>query len=274
MTDMKIGVLGAGGRMGAALVRRIDEWSGAELAAAAERPDHPAVGKPVGDRGVEVGADARAVFAACDAVIEFSTPEATAAHAQLAAATGTAHVIGSTGLDAAQDAAVRAAAERAPVVQAPNMSVGVNLLFALVERAAAVLGPEYDIEIVEMHHRHKVDAPSGTALGLGRAAAAGRGVDHDRAAARGRDGYTGPRRRGDIGYAVLRGGAVPGDHTVVFAADGERVELGHRAASRDVFADGAVRAALWTHGKPPGLYDMRDVLGLERSPSSAPRSAR
>lgn len=274
MQDMKIGVLGVGGRMGTTLVRRIDDWPGAALAAAAERPDHPAVGKLVGDRDVEVGTDPRAVFETCDAAIEFSTPEATAAHAALAAAAGTAHVIGSTGLDAAQAAAVRAAAARAPVVWAPNMSVGVNLLFALVERAAAVLGDEYDVEIVEMHHRHKVDAPSGTALGLGRAAAAGRGVDHDKAAARGRDGHTGPRRRGDIGYAVLRGGAVPGDHTVVFAADGERVELGHRAASRDVFADGAVRAALWTRGRPPGLYDMRDVLGLERSPSSAPRSAR
>ena len=175
---------------------------------------------------------------------------------------------------------MRAAAARTAILWAPNMSVGVNLLLALTERAARVLGPEYDIEIVEMHHRHKIDAPSGTALGLGRAAAAGRGVDHDAAAVRGRDGRTGPRRAGDIGYAVLRGGGVPGDHTVIFAADGERVELGHRAASRDVFADGAIRAALWVSGKPPGLYDMRDALGLAsrtgpaRSRASAADSAR
>lgn len=274
MTNMKIGLLGAGGRMGTTLVRRIAATPGAALAAAAEAAGHPAVGRAVGDSGIVIGTDPRAVFDACDVAIEFSLPEATAAHAALAAAAGTAHVVGTTGLDAAQTAAVREAAQRAPIVWAPNMSVGVNLLFALVERAARVLGPEYDIEIVEMHHRHKVDAPSGTALGLGRAAAQGRGVDHDSVAARGRDGHTGPRRAGDIGYAVLRGGGVPGDHTAIFAAEGERVELGHRAASRDVFADGAVRAALWTRGRPPGLYDMRDVLGLERNPSSASRSVR
>ena len=274
MTDMKMGLLGAGGRMGTTLVRRIAATPGAALAAAAEAAGHPAVGRAAGDSGVVVGTDPRALFDACDVAIEFSLPEATAAHAALAAETGTAHVIGTTGLDAAQTAAVREAAQRAPIVWAPNMSVGVNLLFALVERAARVLGPEYDIEIVEMHHRHKVDAPSGTALGLGRAAAAGRGVDHDSVAAHGRDGHTGPRRAGDIGYAVLRGGGVPGDHTVVFAAEGERVELGHRAASRDVFADGAVRAALWTAARPPGLYDMRDVLGLQRGPSGASRSVR
>ena len=274
MNDVKIGLLGAAGRMGAALVRRIAATSGATLAAAAEAAGHPAAGSEAGGFGVVIGTDPRAVFDACDVAIEFSLPQATAAHAALAAETGTAHVIGTTGLDAAQAAAVRAAAARAAIVQAPNMSVGVNLLFALVERAAAALGPEYDIEIVEMHHRHKVDAPSGTALGLGRAAARGRGVDHDSVAARGRDGHTGPRRAGDIGYAALRGGGVPGDHNVVFAAEGERVELGHRAASRDVFADGAIRAALWTRGRPPGLYDMGDVLGLERNPSSASRSVR
>ena len=260
---VNIGLLGAGGRMGAAILRRLAAAPGLRLAAAAEHPGHPAVGAPAGDTGAAIGADPLAVFAAADAVIEFSSPEATAAHAAIAAETATAHVIGTTGLDDAQAAAVRAAAARAPIVQAPNMSVGVNLLLALVERAARVLGPEYDIEIVEMHHRHKVDAPSGAALGLGRAAAAGRGVEHDAVAARGRDGHTGPRRAGDIGYAVLRGGGVPGDHTAVFAAEGERVELGHRAASRDIFADGALRAAQWTCGKPPGLYDMRAVLGLE-----------
>lgn len=260
---MNIGLLGAGGRMGAAIIRRLAASPGLRLAAAAERAGHPAIGASAGGAGIPIGADPRAVFAAADAVIEFSSPEATAAHAAIAAETATAHIVGTTGLNDGQAAAVRAAAARAPVVWAPNMSVGVNLLLALVERAARVLGPEYDIEIMEMHHRHKVDAPSGTALGLGRAAAAGRGVEHDAVAARGRDGHTGPRRAGDIGYAVLRGGGVPGDHTVVFAADGERVELGHRAASRDIFADGALRAAQWTRGKPAGLYDMRAVLGLD-----------
>ena len=268
MDDLKIGLLGAAGRMGTTLVRRIGAAQDARVAAAAEAAGHPVLGRDVGEAagvgtlGVVIGADARAVFEAADAVIEFSLPEATAAHAAFAAETGTAHVIGTTGLEPAQAAAVRAAAARAAVVWAPNMSVGVNLLLALTERAARVLGPEYDIEIVEMHHRHKIDAPSGTALGLGAAAAAGRGVDHDSVAARGRDGRTGARRAGDIGYAVLRGGDVAGDHSVVFAADGERLELGHRAGSRDVFADGAVRAALWTRGRPPGLYDMRAVLGL------------
>ena len=268
MDDLRIGLLGVAGRMGTTLVRRIEATAGARLAAAAEAGGHAAAGRDAGEvagigaLGVAIGTDPRAVFEAVDAVIEFSLPEATAAHAALAAETGTAHVVGTTGLDAAQAGAVRAAAARTAVVWAPNMSVGVNVLIALTEQVARVLGPDYDIEIVEMHHRHKVDAPSGTALGLGKAAAAGRGVDHDVAAVRGRDGHTGARRAGDIGYAVLRGGGVAGDHSVIFAADGERVELGHRAGTRDVFADGAVRAALWTRGRPPGLYDMRDVLGL------------
>ncbi len=268
--EMKIGLLGAAGRMGAALVRRITATPGARLAAAAERTGHAAAGRDAGEHagiealGVAIGTDARAVFAAADVVIEFSLPEATAAHAALAAETGTAHVIGTTGLDDSQAASVRAAAANAPVVWAPNMSVGVNLLLSLTEQAARILGPDYDIEIVEMHHRHKVDAPSGTALGLGKAAAAGRGVAHDDAAVRVRDGHTGPRETGAIGYAVLRGGDVPGEHTVIFAGAGERIELGHRAGSRDIFADGAVRAALWTRGQPPGLYDMHSVLGLPR----------
>jgi 4-hydroxy-tetrahydrodipicolinate reductase len=269
MADLGIGVVGAAGRMGAALVRRIAATEGGRLAAAIERPGHPALGRDagaeagVGALGIRIGEDARALFAAADVVIEFSSPEATAAHAGLAGETGTAHVVGTTGLDEAQAAALRAAAQSAAVVWAPNMSVGVNALLALTERLAAVLDESYDIEIVEMHHRHKVDAPSGTALALGRAAAKGRGVDLDAVSARARDGVTGPRRRGDIGFAVLRGGDVVGDHMVVFAADGERVELGHRAASREVFAAGAVRAALWTKGRPPGLYGMREVLGLD-----------
>ncbi len=266
--ETRIGLLGAAGRMGTTLVRRIQATAGARLAAAAERAGHPAAGRDAGETagagalGIEIGSDARAVFEASDVTIEFSSPEATAAHAALAAETGTAYVIGTTGLDGTRAGAVRAAAARVAVVWAPNMSVGVNLLLALTEQVARVLGPAWDIEIVEMHHRHKVDAPSGTALGLGRAAAAGRGVDHDAVAARGRDGHTGARRAGDIGYAVLRGGDVAGDHRVIFATDGERIELAHSAGSREIFADGAVRAALWARGRSPGLYDMRAVLGL------------
>jgi len=268
MADLDIGVVGAAGRMGTALIRRIAGTEGCRLAAAIERPGHPALGHDAGAEagiaalGVAIGPDARALFEAADVVIEFSSPAATAAHAALAGATGTAHVIGTTGLDAAQAAAVRKAARSAAVVWAPNMSIGVNLLLALTEQVAAVLDDAYDIEIVEMHHRHKVDAPSGTALGLGRAAAKGRGVDLEKVSARARDGVTGARRTGDIGFAVLRGGDVVGDHAVVFAGDGERLELGHRASSREVFAAGAVRAALWTRGRAPGLYGMREVLGL------------
>lgn len=268
MTDLRIGLVGGAGRMGCALTRRITATDGCALAAAIEQTGHAAIGSDGGalagidSLGVAIGDDARTMFETSDVVIEFSSAAATAAHVGLAAETGTAHVIGTTGLDEQQAAAVKSAAGSAPIVWAPNMSVGVNLLLAITEQVAGVLGDDYDIEIVEMHHRHKVDAPSGTALGLGRAAAAGRGVDLDAVADRGRDGITGARRPGDIGFAVLRGGDVVGDHSVVFAADGERLELGHRASSRDVFANGAVRAALWTKGRAPGLYGMREVLGL------------
>ena len=264
-----IGVVGSAGRMGCTLVRRITATDGCELVAASEQAGHAALGRDagevsgVGTLGVTIADDPAALFQAADVVIEFSSPAATVAHAALAAAAGTAHVIGTTGLDDDQAGLIGAAAGKAPIVWAPNMSVGVNLLLALTRQVAGILGEDYDIEIVEMHHRHKVDAPSGTALGLGKAAAAGRGVDLDAVAARGRDGITGARKAGDIGFAVLRGGDVVGDHTVVFAADGERLELGHKASSRDVFANGAVRAALWTRDQAPGLYGMRDVLGLE-----------
>ncbi len=269
MTDLRIGLAGGAGRMGCTLTRRITATEGCAVVAAIEQAGHPALGKDAGtvagseELGVAIGDDSRALFEASDVVIEFSSAAATAAHAALAAETGTAHVIGTTGLDQAQTAIVERAAESAAVVWAPNMSVGVNLLLALTEKVAGLLDDDYDIEIVEMHHRHKVDAPSGTALGLGRAAAAGRKVDLDAVSARGRDGMTGARRSGDIGFAVLRGGDVVGDHSVVFATDGERLELGHKASSRDVFANGAVRAALWTKDRAPGLYGMRQVLGLE-----------
>jgi 4-hydroxy-tetrahydrodipicolinate reductase len=269
MTDLGVGLVGSAGRMGCTLVQRVTAAEGCRVVAAIEQAGHDAIGRDAGEvagvgaLGVAVGEDPRALFEASDVVIEFSSPAATVAHTALAASTGTAHVIGTTGLDDDQARAIATASAAVPVVWAPNMSVGVNLLLALTEQTAAILGDDYDIEIVEMHHRHKVDAPSGTALGLGRAAAAGRGVDLDTVADRGRDGIVGARKAGDIGFAVLRGGDVVGDHTVVFAADGERIEIGHKASSRDVFANGAVRAALWTRDRAPGLYGMRDVLGLD-----------
>ncbi|HYH17451.1 MAG TPA: 4-hydroxy-tetrahydrodipicolinate reductase [Azospirillum sp.] len=265
---MKIGIVGCAGRMGQMLVREVAATPGCTLVGGTARVGSPAVGKDIGvlagieALGVAVTDDPVPLFAEADAVIDFTPPEAVERHAALAAQGQTALVIGTTGLNPAQQASIAAAATHTPIVQAPNMSVGVNVLLAVVEQVARTLGEDYDIEVVEMHHRHKVDAPSGTALGLGRAAAAGRGVKLEDVWQKTRDGYTGPRRAGDIGFATLRGGDVVGDHTVVFAADGERVEITHKASSRQVFAKGAVRAALWTADKTPGLYTMRDVLGL------------
>jgi 4-hydroxy-tetrahydrodipicolinate reductase len=267
--SVKIGVVGCAGRMGIALLKRIAAAEGAEIAAGSERPGHAALGRDLGELaglprlGRAVADDPRAVFEGSDVVLDFTAPAPTVAHAKLAAETGKGLVAGTTGLGAAQEAAVAEAAKRAAILRAANMSVGVNLLLALTRQAAAALGPDFDIEIVEMHHRHKVDAPSGTALALGRAAAAGRGVEHDKVAARGRDGITGARRRGDIGYAALRGGNVAGEHSVIFAADDECIELVHKATDRAIFARGAVHAALWLQGQPPGLYSMADVLGFK-----------
>jgi 4-hydroxy-tetrahydrodipicolinate reductase len=204
------------------------------------------------------------MIAGVDVVVDFTIPDATIEHARLAAQAGAAMVIGTTGLDPAQADVIAAAARHVPVVWAPNMSVGVTVLLALSEQVAGLLGPdEYDIEIVEMHHRHKIDAPSGTALGLGGAAAAGRGVALDKVYRAARDGHTGERPRGEIGFAVLRGGDVAGEHSVVFAGEGERIVLSHIAGSRKVFAAGAVRAALWTQNRPAGLYSMKNVLGFD-----------
>ena len=269
MATMSIGVIGAAGRMGRMLVAEVlAQGDSLRLAGAAEQPGSDAIGQDAGllagcgAAGVLVGDDPAAAFAESDAVLEFTGPEATVAHAALAAEAGAIHVIGTTGLDAGQEAALAEAAKRSAIVWAPNMSLGVNLLLRLTEQVAAALDDDYDIEVFEVHHRHKADAPSGTALGLGRAAARGRGVDLDAVAARGRDGMTGPRRRGDIGFGVLRAGDVVGEHSVIFAADGERLELAHRATDRRIYSRGALRAALWARGKPPGLYSMIDVLGL------------
>jgi 4-hydroxy-tetrahydrodipicolinate reductase len=265
---MKIGVVGCAGRMGRLVVAEVLGTRGCSLAAGSERPGHPDLGKDVGalagaaPRNVAVGDDPEAVFRSADTVIDFTAPAASVRHAELAARLGKALVVGTTGLDDAETKALREAGVRTVVVRAANMSVGVNLLLGLTKQVAAVLGPDYDVEIVEMHHRHKVDAPSGTALALGEAAAEGRGVRLAEVAKRARDGLTGARRAGDIGFAALRGGDVVGDHSVIFAADGERIELTHKTSARAVFAKGAVRAALWCRGKPPGFYSMRDVLGL------------
>ncbi len=268
METIRIGVVGCAGRMGRMLLKTIAEAEGCEIAGGSETPASPAVGKDLGELaglgtlGQAVIADPLELFAGAHAVIDFTAPTASVRHAELAAQGQVAYIVGTTGFDPEQQAAIERAAVHIPIVQAANMSLGVNVLLALVENTAAMLDPDYDIEIVEMHHRWKVDAPSGTALALGRAAAAGRGVALDAVAQRGRDGMTGARRRGDIGFAALRGGDVTGDHTVTFAADGERIEITHKASSRDIYARGAVKAALWARGKPSGLYSMKDVLGL------------
>lgn len=269
MTDMRLVVTGAAGRMGRMLIKTIVETKGVALAAALEREGSPALGADAGalagcDKlGVPVAADPLQAILNADGIIDFSSPSASVEFAALAAQARIVHVVGTTGLSDEDLKKIEAAARHAAIVRSGNMSLGVNLLAALTRKVAAALGEDADIEIVEMHHRMKVDAPSGTALLLGEAAAAGRGValkDHQ---ARGRDGLTGARRRGDIGFAALRGGTVIGEHSVIFAGDGERIELRHVAEDRSLFARGALRAALWARGRKPGLYSMGDVLGLD-----------
>ncbi len=268
MADMKIGVLGAAGRMGQALVRAIAAIEGCAIAGGTERKGSPAIGRDIGEvAGIgavqkKIGGDPDVLFANSDAVLDFTAPAATPEHAALAAKGKTIHVIGTTGLDADQTKRIEAAARDTVIVFAPNFSVGVFLLTTLTEQVAGILGPDWDIEILEMHHNKKVDAPSGTALALGAAAARGREVELAKVSERGRDGITGARKSGNIGFASLRGGNVVGDHSVIFATENERLELTHRAAGREIYARGAVRAALWARGKPPGLYTMKDVLGF------------
>jgi len=269
MSAIRIGIVGVAGRMGRMLVEEVGATAGAVLAAALERPGHEAVGQDAGalaglkPLGVKIGADPAAVFKASDVVIDFTAPKATVMHAELAAASKTALVIGTTGIEGGDAERIRAAGRAVPIVWAPNMSLGVNLMMALTERVAKAFGSDYDIEILEMHHRHKVDAPSGTALGLGEAAARGRGVELGKVSERGRDGITGARKKGAIGFASLRGGDVVGDHYVMFAGEGERLELVHKASSRKIYSRGALRAALWVKGRKPGVYDMADVLGIK-----------
>lgn len=257
---MKIAIAGAAGRMGQMLIREIERTEGATLAAALEGSGSNKIGTETG--GLKIVGDAAAAIGAAEAVIDFTVPAATVAHAKICAEKGVAMVIGTTGLDPEQTKAIHAAAEKTPILWAANMSLGVNILLALVEKTASMLDPSYDIEVLEMHHRHKIDAPSGTALALGKAAAAGRKVKIEDVWRKSRDGHTGARPAGEIGFATLRGGEEVGVHTVMFAAAGERLELSHRSFSRETYASGAVRAALWLKGKKPGLYGMKDVLGL------------
>ncbi len=261
-------ITGASGRMGRMLVRTVAESDRARLVGCLERPGHPWIGRDVGEAmggsalGVTVTDDALEAFARAQAVIDFTAPEATVEFAGLAAQARAVHVIGTTGLEAGHLAAIAAAARHAVVVRAGNMSLGVNLLVQLTQKVAAALDADFDIEIVEAHHRHKVDAPSGTALMLGEAAAAGRGIALEEMTDSGRDGITGLRDRGRIGFAAVRGGDIVGEHDVIFAGEGERVILRHVATDRAIFARGALKAALWGQDRKPGEYTMLDVLGL------------
>lgn len=256
-----IGILGAGGRMGQALIAELAGAPDLRLAGAVERPGHPLCGSRVGD-GLLVCANAAPLARAADVLIDFTTPDALEEHLRAAIDGRAALLIGTTGLTPRHQAAIDGAARHIAVLQAANMALGVNVLAALVRQAAARLGPDWDIEIAEMHHRDKQDAPSGTALLLGEAAAAGRGARLADLRAQPRDGVGSARKTGAIGFASLRGGSVAGDHSVVLATDGERIELTHRAEGRDLFARGALTAARWLAGKPAGRYAMADVLGL------------
>jgi len=267
MADMRLIVAGAGGRMGRALVRVISETPGAVLVGALEAPGSELLGKDAGvlaglpENGIKLSADLWTMSANADGIVDFTVPAATIANVAIAAERGLVHIVGTTGLSVSDMAVIKSVTSRAVVVQSGNMSLGVNLLAAVVKRVAQSLDESFDIEIVEMHHKAKIDAPSGTAFLLGEAAA-GRGIDLHARSDRGRDGQTGARRSGDIGFAALRGGTVTGDHSVIFAGPMERIEFIHRAEDRTMFAQGAINAALWAHGQKPGFYTMTDVLGL------------
>lgn len=262
-------ITGVSGRMGQMLVRLVSESDKVRLVGAVERPGSPWIGQDLGaamggqPNGVIVTDDAVGAIAKAQAVIDFTTPAATVAFAELAAQARAVHVIGTTGLEPDDLAAISRAARHAPIIRAGNMSLGVNLLMGLTRRVAAALGTDWDIEIVEAHHRHKVDAPSGTALMLGEAAAEGRGATLEDLRTPAREGLTGARPEGSIGFAAIRGGDVVGEHDVIFAAPGERIVLRHLATDRAIFARGALQAAIWGQDKGPGEYDMMDVLGLD-----------
>jgi 4-hydroxy-tetrahydrodipicolinate reductase len=269
MSDMRLVVAGAGGRMGRTLVKAIAESKGLKLAGALEDARSPLIGwdagtlAGLGENNIKLIGDPGKIMDEIDGIIDFTIPAATVGYAALAARHGKAHVIGTTGLNAADEDKIKDAAKRAVIVKSGNMSLGVNLLAALTKRVAKTLDASFDIEILEMHHKQKVDAPSGTALMFGRAAAAGRGIELDQHSVKSREGHTGARKAGDIGFAALRGGTVVGEHSVIFAGPAERIELTHKAEDRMIFATGALHAALWARDQKPGLYSMADVLGLK-----------
>jgi 4-hydroxy-tetrahydrodipicolinate reductase len=258
--SIRVVIAGAAGRMGQALIAAIAADKELVMSGAFEAKDSRALGKEAAP-GVVISDDPLPLLANADALMDFTRPHVSVELAALTAQARIVHVLGTTGLSTDDDARIRAASRHATIIKSGNMSLGVNLLAALVRQAAKAL-PNFDVEIVEMHHRSKIDAPSGTALMLGRAAAEARGVDLDNHSARGRDGNMGPRMDGDIGFASLRGGSVVGDHQVIVAGPGERITLGHIAEDRTIFANGALAAAKWGQGKKPGLYSMADVLGL------------
>jgi 4-hydroxy-tetrahydrodipicolinate reductase len=266
MADMRLVIAGAGGRMGRTLIKAIAETKGLAVSGALEDAHSPLLGQDSGTlaglpaNGVALTADAKALLGQADGLVDFTVPKASVALAALTA--GRVHIVGTTGHSADEEAKIKESAKRAVVVKAGNFSMGVNLLTALTKRVARTLDEDFDIEIFEMHHNKKIDAPSGTALMFGRAAAEGRGINLAQRSARGRDGETGARNRGDIGFASLRGGTVVGEHSVIFAGPAERVELIHRAEDRMIFARGALKAVLWAKGQKPGFYSMADVLGL------------
>jgi len=266
---MLLAIMGAAGRMGRELIRTVHETQGCEVAGAIERPGSPFLGKDagevagVGHLGVPIVAEALPLFTHIEGVLDFTTPAASLEAATLSAQARIVHVIGTTGFTVEDEAKLEAAARHATIVKSGNMSLGVNLLAALVEQAARALDESFDIEILEMHHKHKVDAPSGTALLLGGATANGRNIALAENSVRSRDGHMGERPHGSIGFATLRGGNIVGDHNVIFAGAGERLEFTHRAQDRKILARGATAAALWAEGRGPELFSMRDVLGIK-----------
>lgn len=266
--NVRVAVIGAAGRMGRALIQAVSEAEGTTLTAAIDRPGNSLIGTDAGELagigklGVKVVDSLEAVVNDFDVLIDFTAPAATVFNAHFCAAHGKKMAIGTTGLNDEQKAELKQAAQKTAIMFAPNMSVGVNLCFKLLEIAAKVLGDEVDIEVLESHHRHKVDSPSGTALRMGEVVADALGRNLKEVAVYGREGQDGPRKRETIGFATVRAGDIVGEHTVMFAADGERVEITHKATSRMNFARGAVRACRWLDGKSAGLYDMQDVLGL------------
>jgi len=267
MSVVRVAIAGAGGRMGRALLEAACATQGVAIGAALEANGSPYAGRDAGDlcgpaRGIVIATDPAAALANADVLIDFTRPEGTLAHLEACRTARRAMVIGTTGLEPAAVARIRAAAKEIPIVFAPNMSIGVNVMARLVEMAARALGPDYDAEVFEIHHRMKVDAPSGTALMLGAAVAKARGGALEKDAVYARHGTTGERKAGSVGFSVARGGDVVGDHTVYFAGPGERLEITHRSSSRATYAQGAVRAAKFAAGREPGLYDMSDVLGL------------